>query len=198
MNDLSQKIMRFSQVVVIGFSLYSVSACMQSQSLVAGDKMPQDAPFYEQSLGAQRDEVVAAADDHWQVQSECALEKTGVGANRRAYFLERCTYTNPKQVTVCGLSPILVEYAFLEKALVQVKYQFTESDEAAFGACVQEQALSSGFTVTNEIVPDSEAEGRVRLIAADKKTAISVGENREVRVFDSEVVPTVHALRGKL
>jgi len=160
--------------------------------------MSKDSTIFEQPLGVERDEVVANADMQWQAEADCAIEKTGVGLDRRAYFLERCTYQNVQKATVCGIPPEKVEYAFLESALVQVTYQFAKADEAAYGACLQEQALANGFTASNEPMPETEDMERVRLINANAKTGITLGEEREVRVYNAELVPTVHMLRGKI
>ncbi len=191
------------RTISLGFLLFSLSACMQSQSLVAGDKMSNDStvveqPIFDQSMGGERDAVVASADAQWQSDAECVLEKTGVGVDRRAYFLERCTYQNSQQVLVCGMAPESVEYAFLEGSLVQVMYKFSEADQASYGACLQEQALASGFTAADPAASDSEATNGIRLIAADAKTGVTIGEERDVRVYSAEVVPTVHMLRGNI
>lgn len=183
----------------IGATLCTLSACMQSQNLVAGDNNSVDTPIYQVEMGGEKDAALAEAAVRWQAEPACDTEKTGVGINRRAYFLEKCTFTNSQQQTVCNLAPETVEYAFLEGNLVQVMYRFAEADDAAYGACVQEQALSNGFTVSTEVLATDTADTkRVRLVDADSKMSITVGEEREVRVFDTEKAPTVHVLRGSL
>jgi len=160
--------------------------------------MNQDTAIFEQPLGDKRDGVVADADKQWQSNAKCALEKTGVGLQRRAYFLERCSYQNPTGLTVCGLVPESVEYAFLESALLQIKYTFKESDRASYAACLQEQAKAKGFAISEQEMPNRQARDRVRLITQDAQTGVTIGGNREVRVYNAELTPQVHMLRDDI
>lgn len=177
----------------------ALSACMQSKDLVAGDNISVDTPIYQIEMGSEKDAAIAEAVVRWQTEPVCSTEKTGVGFNRRAYFLEKCAFTNLQQQTVCNLSPESVEYAFLEGVLVQAMYRFAEADEAAHGACIQEQALAQGYTASSEIVAtDTTDTKRVRLINTDTKMSITLGEEREVRIYDTKTAPTVHLLRGWL
>ena len=190
---------RTAQRLLCALLLGWLSACSQPQTLVAGDRNSVDTAIFEQDLGSDKDSVLAAAGQRWQQQGDCALEKTGFGINRRAYFLERCEFVNPGQQTVCDMAPESVEYAFLDGNLVQVKYRFSEADADSHASCIQEQALANGFIPASEAqASDTEASQRVRLLSADAKTGISLGEAREVRVYDSALVPKIHMLRNDI
>lgn len=187
----------------LAVTLSALGACMQSQDLVAGDKTAVktalDTPVYELEMGSNKEEAVAAAAVRWQAEPACETEKTGVGINRRAYFLETCTFPNPQQQTVCKVAPESVAYAFLEGELVQVLYRFAEADEDTYADCIQQEALADGYTVSTEVLATDTADtNRTRLINAESGQSITLGEEREVRVFDSKTAPTVHILRAGL
>lgn len=118
-------------------------------------------------IGDARDSVMDSATALWQHTAACETARTAFGRNRRAWFLESCTFAQPEHHTVCGAQPIKVVYHFLEQQLVQVSYDFRPiKDDGYFQRCIQQQTEALSGPSQPRIHVDTD--GRTTVSDADK------------------------------
>ena len=118
-------------------------------------------------IGDAREPVMISATALWQHTADCQTARTTYGRNRRAWFLESCTFAEPQNQTLCGARPVKVVYHFLEQQLVQVSYNLKPiKDDGYFNHCIQQQAETlSGPSQPGILV---ESDGRITVSDIDK------------------------------
>jgi len=134
----------------------------------------------DQPMGQMRKDIWQSLQEKWQSEPVCTTLRTGYGKNRRAYFLDTCTFKNPLGHTLWDATPSIVEYRFLENSLVQMSFEFDEmADVKKFRRCAKEQ---------NEQLSST----------ADKQLVIKVDEDFRTTLSDIEQVGQIHSLRHTL
>ena len=176
--------------LVIAASLSMLAACVSTQSLKAGESQLSDI-----LIGQEREKVMDEASHLGADDAQCETQKTGVGVNRRAYFLETCSWQKPAKFSFCGQHPESVEYAFLEGRLVAAMLGFADADQTVLNACIAEQAAAGGYSAE---AGELAAGQSLKLSNTATKTAVTVSEASVVWIIDSETAPKVHLLRDRL
>lgn len=119
------------QAVAVAAIAAAVSGCS------AHSATPDSFDIQRFPIGDYYDEVIAAANTLWRQAPSCTLIKTAYGNDRRAYFLETCTFSAQRDNTFCGARPTWAEYRFLESQLIQVSLEFDLIDDKdSYDDCV--------------------------------------------------------------
>ena len=164
-----------------------LSACAWVQQSSAGAQEKVEISLLEQPIGQSREPVIADAQLYWQASAVCTLVKTGFGFNKRAYFLETCTFNNSPQHTFCEATPAFIEYRFFENTLVQMALEFDELvDAQTYRQCALMQTAGSAEQVRE--IRDS----RGMLLN------IRVDERMRTVVSNKDLVGKIHLLKSSL
>lgn len=127
----------------------------------------------EAPIGETRATVLPEAQRLWGSIASCTIKRTGVGVNRRAYFLETCALDNTSALSLYDEVPTTTYYYFLDERLVQLVYEF--------------EALNDLSALRHR------AEHDVKEIASGRH-GLSIDKNGHITVFNSEIVPQIHML----
>lgn len=150
----------------------------------------------EQALGKELLAELPALQAQWQDIAACESHRTGVGLNRRSYFLDSCHFENTAELTICGQIPDGADYYFLENTLVQISFTF-EAPTPELASCVVTESENQGYLSVQKLGSDGQipATEQRMLLARGEKVGVIV-EPAKLAVLKPDVAPDVHFLQA--
>lgn len=188
---------RYRRHSLTGVGIIALSgACISVQALSEKTEEVMDFQLVKQPIGAKRDAIVTELSEQWQAKAGCTTVKTGFGVNRRAYFLETCSFANPEAHTVCGIVPQQIDYRFFENSLVQVAFEFNQSSaREEYLSCLQGQLLEQEIIAQPaDAASRTDAPFTLNYQLEDLQIELQVDEALRTTVSEIDRVAKIHLL----
>lgn len=134
-------------------------------------------------IGKLKTATLPLAEHLWGSAASCTSTKTGMGQNRRAYFLETCTFDNTRRNSLYNETPSVAQYYYLDDRLVQIAYDFEKlNDLEKLRGRARQDLLK--LQENNQLIQENNTQN------------ISVADDGRTVVFHAQLVPQIHILSG--
>jgi len=183
--------LRASAVAALSFFLAS---CATALPLVSGDQAMISLQRLEASLGREMPAQLVELKSMWRSDAVCESQRTAVGNDRRAYFLDTCSFTNTEKAKVCGYSPGGAAYYFLEGNLILVHLEYT-AEAPDLAVCVTAEAAEAGYLPATQLGEVTVASDRQLMLNADQTVAVMVGAGG-LTLLQPDIAPDVQFLNA--